>query len=556
MMRPVAPALTLAIALAIASACGGGDDGGTPTPDHTTPASTPGKVTPGGGGSPGPVNGVIDLATQEAAVTIRGADIGDYFNDLPALVTGDVNSDGLADLLIGARFGDGPGNSREDSGEAYLILGERDLPATIDLAVPEADVTIYGARGKSRESPLGDQAGFSGALADVNGDGLDDIILGAPFAPRSDNGTTAGMAYVTYGSKSLPPTIDLAETAPGLTLAGSAGNSFFGDSVASTDVNGDGYSDVIVGAPFQPRPPDFERPGQQAGAVFVWYGSDSLIGTRDVSAGEFDIAIYGKEEFEGGDEAGDNVAGGDLNGDGLGDIVITAEAADGPNNDRSVDAEVYVVYGSPNLAGLLDIGAGDQDVTVYGADVNDTLGFNIAAIDLTGDGIADLLVSARGGDGEGDHTPEGGELHIFPGGSLPELIDLADYPADIYVYGADPADFLGNGLGAADFDGDGVNELFVGSPGGDGILNDASTFRDGGEGFIIDASALTGAVRVLEAPLNLAVYGARQDDALGTSMAAGDMDGDGRPELILMAIRADGPDASRPDAGTIYIVKP
>ena len=545
----------IALTLALVAACGGDDDSGqTPTPAGTTLSSTPATAASPGGSVA--ADRVIDLASQAAAVTISGADSGDYFNDLPALVSGDVNGDGLADLLIGARFGDGPDNSREDGGEAYIILGKGNLPSTIDLSVPEADVTVYGARGKGRTSQLGDQLGFAGALADVNGDELDDIILGAPFAPRADSGATAGMVYVIFGRNSLPPVIDLAAKPADVTLTGAGANSFFGDAVASTDANGDGFGDVIVGAPFAPRPPDRARPGQQAGAVYVWFGGESFEGGRDVSRGEFDVVIYGKEEFEGGDEAGDNVAGGDLNGDGIGDIVITAEAADGPENDRSVDAEVYVVYGSEDLGGVLDVGDGDQDVTVYGADQNDTLGFNIGVADVTGDGVADLLVSARGGDGDNNRTPEAGELHIFPGGRLPGTIDLIDYPADIYLYGADGADFLGNALGAADFDGDGVNELFVGSPAGDGIANEPFTFRDGGEGFVLDARGLQGAVRILDAPLKLAVYGPRSDDALGTSMAAGDLDGDGRPELVLMAIRSDGPDASRPDAGTIYIVRP
>jgi hypothetical protein len=538
----IRPQLAAALAVAAVLAACGGDNGDGKTP---TSSATPGATTsPAGGGSP-VAGGPLNLATQTAAVTISGADTGDYFNDLPALATGDVNGDGLADILIGARFGDGPGNSREDSGEVYIVLGKRDLPSTIDLSIPEADVTIYGAHGTGRESPGGDQAGFSGALADVDGDGLDDIIIGAPFAPREDNGAPAGAAYLIYGSESLPRTIDLAVDAPGLVLTGSTGNAFFGDAVASTDVNGDGFSDLIVGAPFQPRPADLARPGQQAGAVLVWYGSSSLEGGRDVSAGEFDVAIYGEEEFEGGDEAGDNVAGGDLNGDGLGDIVITAEAADGPDNDRSVAAEVYVVYGSDSLARVLDIGEGDQDVTVFGADQNDTLGFNVGVAEVTGDDIADLLVSARGGDGEGNGTGEAGELHIFPGGDLPETIDLLSYPEDIYLYGGDSAGFLGNALGAADFDGDAANELFVGAPG-----------VDGGDGYVLDARGLDGAVRVTDAPLRLTVYGVASNDALGASMAAGDMDGDGRPELVLIAIRTDRPDGSRPDSGTVYIIKP
>lgn len=549
------PAAIVLSALVAAAACGG-DSGQpqTPSPAPSSPPATRAPTQPPGGTSP--AEKVINLAGDTPLTRIDGAGTGDYFNDLPALVTGDVNGDGLADLLIGARFGDGPGDSREDAGEAYLIFGKRTLPATIDLAVPQADVTIYGAIGKGPVSPQGDQAGFSGALADVNGDGFDDVILGAPFAQRPDNKAVTGKTYVIYGGVQMPATIDLAETQADVTLIGAGVNSFFGDAVAATDVNGDGFADVIVGAPFANRPAGSENAGQQAGAAYVFFGGGQPAGTRDAGASDFDVAVYGKEVFEGGDETGDNVAGGDLNGDGFGDIVITAEAADGPNNDRSVAAEVYVVYGARDLGGVLDVAAGDQDVTVYGAEQNDTLGFNIGVADVTGDGTADLLVSARGGDGDNNRTPEGGELHIFPGGSLPAVIDLADYPGDTYLYGADPADFLGNGLGAADFDGDGANELFLGSPGGDGTVNDAFTFRDSGEGYVLDARGLKGPVRILDSPLKLAVYGAHADDALGTSMAAGDMDGDGRPELIMLAVRSDGPDGARPDAGTIYVLKP
>ena len=532
-----------------AVACGSndGDDGPSPTSsDGATQTAAPRSAAPG--------DAVIDLATEAPLSLILGADSGDYANDLPALAAGDVNGDGVDDLLIGARFADGPGNARADSGEAYIIYGRSGLPGSIDLAQGQASVTIYGARGAGGVSPQGDQLGFSGALGDVNGDGIDDIILGAPLAGREDTRAMAGAAYVIFGRGDLPQTIDLAQTPADVTMDGGFSHSLFGDAVATGDMDGDGDAEVIIGSPFEPRPTGRERAGQLAGAAFVFHGGEALRGKRDTAAGEFDAVIYGKEEFEGGDEAGDNVATGDLNNDGLSDIVITGEAADGPDNERSVAAEVYVVYGSEDFGGVTDIGDGEQDVIVYGADDNDTTGFNIGAGDATGDGVDDLLVSLRGGDGEGNRLPEAGELHIFPGPSLPSVIDLASYDADRYVYGADAADFLGNGIAVIDWNGDGAPDLAIGSPMGDRPGDNAVATRDSGKVHVIDARTVSGGVSSASAPVLLTVFGARAEDALGQSVAAWDYNGDGKPELAILAMRADGPDGSRPDAGAIYII--
>jgi hypothetical protein len=545
-----APAVLL---LALAAACGGEGDRPGASPAPATPG-TPAPATTPPGPPPPPAEGVFDLAAGGPLTTIHGADSGDFFNDLPLLVTGDVNGDGLADLLIGARFGDGPGNEREDSGEAYLIFGRETLPGEIDLAVPEVDAVIYGAEGRGAASPNGGQLGYAGFLADVNRDGLDDIVLGAPFVNRPGTQTAAGAVYVIFGGREMPPVIDLALEQADVTLLGATAASFFGDALAAGDVNGDGVMDIIAGAPFQPRPADRANPGQMAGAVYVFFGSAELAGTRDTAAaGGPDLVIYGEEVFQGGDEIGDMTASGDLNGDGIDDIVMTAEAADGPGNARSVAGDVYVVYGSPGIGGVLDIAEGDQDVTIYGAEQNDTLGYNLAVADLTGDGIEDLIVVARGGDGPSNRTPEGGEVHIFAGGSLPETIDLAGYPGETYVYGNDPGDFLGNAAGGAGLDGSGVNALFVGAPGAGGP---AGARRAAGALFFLDAAGLSSGVRAADAPLKLTVYGANANDALGTSAAAGDMTGDGRLEVIVLAMRSSGPAGARPEAGQVYIIAP
>ncbi len=547
--RPIANTSGSAFLLLIAmglmlliAACGGGSP--TPaSPQTTSPPSPVRQVTPVSG-TPVPAEQTIDLATDEPSTVIFGADSGDYLNDLPALVTGDVNGDGLADLLIGARFGDGPQNSREDSGEAYVIFGSPDLPSTIDLAHGDQDLTIYGAAPN-------DQLGYDAILADVNGDGLDDLVLGAPFAQRQDNLTTAGAVYVLLGGPDLSGTIDLAEMSADLTLLGADGSGFFGDSLATTDANGDGITDIVIGTAFARHPVGPQKANLQVGAAYVIFGSSDLGGTRDMAKEQYDVAIFGAEEF---DEVGDKVAGGDVNGDGIGDIIITAEAADGPDNARPVTAEVYVVYGSPDLSGVLEIEQGDQDVTIFGAEDNDTLGFNLAIGDINGDNAADIFMTARLADGPDNLAGEAGEIHIVLGGdSLPRIIDLAAEETDAYIYGPDRADFLGASIGTVDIDGDGHLELFTASGFGDGPAN-ART--EGGEAYVLDPGGLQGAVNVLDAPLKLVIYGPQPGDRFGSAMTTGDLDGDGAPEIIVLAFEGERGDGTRSDAGQLYIIKP
>jgi len=489
---------------------------------------------------------IIDLATETAAMVIRGADSGDFFNDLPALASGDFNGDGLDDLLIGARFGDGAENSRRDSGETYIVLGRDTLPGELDLASGGADLVIYGGAAN-------DQLGFSGTLADVNGDGLDDALIGAPFALRPDDRAQAGAVYVILGRADPPKAIDLASTPAASTMIGASGNAFLGDSVATTDVNQDGTQDVIIGSTFARRPDNLPNPGAQAGAAYVVFGSESLPPSRDMRKGEYDVVIYGENDDPHSDEFGDLVAGGDLNGDGAGDVIVTAEAADGPDNARSVAAEVHIIYGARDLGGVLDIAAGDQDVTVWGAEQNDTLGFNLAAGDVNGDGVDDLLMSARGGDGPGNGVPEAGEVHVVLGGDLPETIDLAAGEEDVQFYGQDPADMIGYSLGTVDLDGDGTMEVFIGSGFGDGAGNQRG---ECGEVYVLSAKDLSGAIVVDGAAPDLAVFGALPDDAFGSAMTTGDLNGDGRVELVVLGQRVDGADASKVDAGALYVITP
>jgi hypothetical protein len=524
--------------LALAAACNGGDE------DRPTPSTAP-PATTAAGSSPLAGEGIVDLAADAPLLTVWGADTGDFLNDLPGLDAGDVNGDGIDDVLLAARFGDGPDNARQDAGEVYLILGG-DLPAEIDLAGGEAAVTIYGAAPN-------DQLGYDAILADVNGDGLEDILLGAAFARRPDSGASAGVVYVIFGNSELSPVIDLSVDGAGAVLLGGGGTDYFGDSLAAGDLNGDGVDDILIGATFARRPADLPNAGAQAGAAYAVFGGESLGGTLDMGQGQHDMVVYGANDSPHPDELGDKVASGDINGDGIDDFIVGAEAAGGPDDARSVAAEVHVIYGSPDIGGIFDVAAGDQDLSVWGAEQNDTLGFNISAGDINGDGVDDLLMTARGGDGPGNSVGEGGEVHIvFGRNDLPAEIDLLAAESDASIFGQDQADMLGSALLSAAGDGPAA-DLILGTPFGDGPGGDRP---ESGEVYVLDARAATGEASVASLPRRLVLYGRRQNDGFGAAAASGDINGDGRPEIIVLAVRAGGPEGSRPDAGELYAIEP
>ena len=189
----------------------------------------------------------IDLASPPPdATAIYGADQ----NDLAGLevTSGDLNGDSLRGCIISAYYGDGPANTRTDSGEAWILYGSASkLSQSIDLASPPVNSSvIYGADSN-------DLAAFSIAPGDINGDGYDDLVLGAIGGSGAANTrNSAGEAWILYSSSTgLSPSIDF--SAPPENAAVIYGPDAFdnaGSSVTVSDINGDGYGDVIVGIQF------------------------------------------------------------------------------------------------------------------------------------------------------------------------------------------------------------------------------------------------------------------------------------------------------------------
>lgn len=541
----LAAVLLAAVALVLA-ACGGNGDDASPTPSPITP--TPPPSTPMALRTPDPdaafqARILFDLASDAPLSTVLGAAQGALRSDLPGLAAGDFNGDGVTDILLGARFADGPDGDREDAGEAYIIFGGADLPETVDLMAGDQDVTIYGP------GP-GGNLGFSAAAADLNNDGIDDIILGTPFIESPVDGTSrAGVVHIFFGRPDLPPSIDLARAQADVTLVGPGPNSFFGDDLAVGDVNGDGLADLIVGATFARNP---EATTIAGGSAFVFFGRQDWPATLDTARGQHDAAIHGAEDL---DEVGDTVAVGDVNGDGIDDIIMTAEAADGPGNARPTAAEVYVLFGSAGFGGDYFVAGGDHDVTIYGAADQDTLGFDLAAADVNGDGVGDVIMGARGVALPHDPQNRVGAVYLLLGGpDLPPVIDLAEaHPSVLALFGADSSDTTAH-VAAGDLSGDGRAELLIGAVGGDGPGN---ARREAGEVYVLDSDSLEGldgASIISAVPLAAIVYGQAEQDRMGNAIAVADVTGDGRAELLVLSADADGPGPAREGVGKLYVI--
>lgn len=324
----------------------------------------------------GPTSGVMSLSAANARLD------GENYDDRAAYClsgAGDVNGDGLADVLVGASHWGQTAFSIE--GAAYLMYG----PLNGAIPMASADLVL---RGES----AGDVAGADvEGLGDVNGDGLDDIGVGA--SGRSEYGVDAGMAYVL--TTPLGGTMTLADADARL---GGAAYQNAGVTISTAgDTNQDGYGDILVGAPFD------DTNNTNAGMVYFVPGPVS--GTRALS--DVATSIYlGIEQQE---LAGSDVDGGqDVDGDGWADLLIGGPQGTG---NSGFPGRAYLVRGAL-VAGTHDLTA--TDAFLSGA-VNDNVGATVAFVgDTNGDGLADMLIGAPGATTFALAT---GKAHLIFGGN-------------------------------------------------------------------------------------------------------------------------------------------
>ena len=446
---------------------------------------------------------------------------------------GDMNGDGLADSIV-STWNTGAGNG---VATAYVLFGRSSGWSDIDLANPlSAGFRIDGAS----------MINASIGAGDLNGDGYGDIILWTALY-GTDGRTNNGSAAIVYGHAGSFSTIDLTQPlgSAGVRIAGAAAGDFTGHTAAVLgDFNGDGFADAVVGGQVYAS---YAGNGF-AGAAYILLGSASgILATDLANPGSGVFRIDGATA----NDVGRIVApAGDLNGDGLADLVTGGAYADA--NGRTNSGTAYVVFGRAGGSGTLnlaDLGAGG--FRIHGAAAGDLAGSAVASAgDFNGDGFTDLLIGAPETDYNGRSAS--GSVYLVYGraGGFGD-IDLAN-PSSyaLRIDGAAANNYLGQSVASAgDVNGDGFDDLMFGAS------NSSVGLMAAGSSYIILGRA--GGYASIDLN-NLGSAGCRIDgagigDGQGYSLAGvGDADGDGFSDVLTGAFQADP--LGRIDAGAAYIL--
>ncbi len=440
-----------------------------------------------------------------------------------ATSTGTTSTLPTADLATGdsltctATATDGTMTGGSSSGS--LTLG---AVASGDVAAADAHTIIVGTAASGQFGKAVDDVG------DLDGDGLSELIVAAP---RGDGGSKG--AVFLYGSAQLSAGGTLSDTDADAAFYGHANSDYLGSArgaAGAGDMDGDGLGDFVVSAPYD------DTTGTDAGQAYLFYGGGSWTWGDDVLSAS-DARFRGVT----GDWLGARMAGGDLDGDGISDLAISA-----PYNDTGVDkGGLVAVYfgGDVRLSGSYDIS--DADAEVYGTESDSELGWSLSVMgDGNGDGYGDLGVGVFYADSAG---ADAGQAALISGDRLTGSSPVATV-SWLLVNGTAAGDRVGYDVsGAGDVDGDGLEDALIG-----GYLNDDAGTDAGEVGLFYGRNGLNTTRNETDA--DVLFEGEAAGDYFGGMVdGAGDWDGDGLDDLLLAAPHGSGGGVGSAGVGYLFL---
>ncbi len=435
---------------------------------------------------------------------------------------GDVNGDGYSDLLISSYRN---GEQAEFAGQTYLIFGKAS-GWNMDASLSSADASFLG-------EVTYDCSGLSiSSAGDVNGDGYDDILIGAYTNDETPDNDDAGQTYLIFG-KSSGWSMDVPLSSVDASFLGETANDYSGKSVSSAgDVNGDGYDDILIGA---------YGFNEFTGQTYLILGKSSGW-DMDVSLSAADASFIGESA---GDYSGYTVCGaGDVNGDGYDDILIGAyrngEAA-------GLAGQTYLILGKSS-GWSMDVSLSSADASFWGEAAHDYSGYSISgAGDVNCDGYDDILVSSYL---NGETAGSAGQTYLIFGKSSGWSMDVSLSSVDASFLGEASGDMSGQSVsGAGDVNGDGYSDILIGA-----YRNDEGPGSDdNGQTYLVYGKSSGWSMDVSLSTADASFVGEAIDDYSGYSVSgSGDVNGDGYSDLLIGAYGNDeGPDN---DAGQTYII--
>ncbi|MEH2387720.1 MAG: hypothetical protein V7K14_18465 [Nostoc sp.] len=449
---------------------------------------------------------------------------------------GDINGDGIADLIIGA---DNASPNGDSSGQSYVVFGSKSgFGAQVNLS------TLNGTNGFVINGIKAfDRSGFSVSSAgDINGDGIDDLIIGTDI--EGSDGELSQQGYVVFGSKSgfgAQFNLSTLNGTNGFAINSIKAGDFSMNSVSSAgDINGDGIADLIIGAEIEGSFGELSEQG------YVVFGSKSGFGAQfnlSTLNGTNGFAINTINSF---DDSGVSVSSaGDINGDGIADLIIRSSDIEGPNGGLSEQG--YVVFGSKSGFGAqFNVstlnGTNGFAINTISSNEYNLLGFSVSSAgDINSDGIADLIIGAYSASPNGDRSGQSYVVFGSKGGFDASVnVSTLNGTNGFAINGINVNDCSGSSVSnAGDINGDGIADLIIGAP------NASPNGAYSGQSYVVFGSKSGFGAQLNLSTLNgtngFAINGINANDESGYSVSsAGDINGDGFDDLIIGA----------PDAGT------